>query len=253
MRQSLVQHVMTEDVVSVRLFTPYREIVETMARRKVGALPVLDPGGRVAGVVSETDLIAKQVIGPEVEPRMWHRFSRAGRRARAKRALVDARQLMTRPAVTVGQDESLARAAYLMQRHNVRHLPVVDGDNRLLGIVSRGDLLRIFLRPDAEIREDIRRDVLVDTLELRDDAVRVLVDRGVATLSGKLELASTAAGAARLTATVPGVVDVVNRLTWTTDDLSPAGSADHRRLAVSGRVHRTARADRSGSGSASER
>jgi CBS domain-containing protein len=253
MRQSLVQHVMTEEVVSVQLFTPYREIVETMARRKVGALPVLDPGGRVAGVVSETDLIAKQVIGPDVAPPMWHRLSRAGRRARAKRGLIDARQLMTRPAITVDLGTSLARAAYLMQRHNVRHLPVVDAGHRLLGIVSRGDLLRIFLRPDAEIQEDIRRDVLAGTLELREDALQVIVDRGVATLSGDLDLASTAASAARLAATVPGVVDVVNRLKWTTDDLSPAGAADHRRFAVSGRAHRPARVGRSDSESASER
>jgi CBS domain-containing protein len=222
MRQALVRDVMTEDVVSVRLFTSYREIVEIMARRKVGALPVLDPGGRVVGVVSETDLIATQVIGPEIEPGGWNRFSRAGRKARAKRGVLDARRLMTQPPITVPLDAGLARAAYLMRRHNVRHLPVVDGDDRPLGIISRGDLLRVFLRPDAEIREDIRHDVLADTLELPEDAFQVRVDGGVATLSGNLELASTAAAAVRLAATVPGVVDVVDQLTWTTDDLSAA-------------------------------
>ena len=130
---------------------------------------------------------------------------------------------MTPPAITVDLGDSLARAAYLMQRHKVWHLPVVDADDRLLGIVSRGDLLRIFLRPDAEIREDIRSDVLGDTLELAENAFKVSVDGGVATLAGNLELASTAAAAIRLAATVPGVVHAVDRLTWSNDDLSATG------------------------------
>jgi CBS domain-containing protein len=224
MRQSLVQDVMTESVVSVRLFAPYREIVETMARHHVGALPVLDAGGRVVGVVSETDLIAKQVTGPDVERPTWSRLSRAARRSNAKRGLYNAQQLMTQPPITVRLGASLARAASLMQRHNVRHLPVVDADGRPLGIVARGDLLRVFLRPDADIRDDILREVLADTLELAEDAISVTVEGGVATLGGSLELASTAAAAATLTATVPGVVDVVNRLTWNTDDVSVQGA-----------------------------
>jgi CBS domain-containing protein len=223
MRQSLVQDVMTENVVSVRLFAPYREIVETMARHHVGALPVLDAGGHVAGVVSETDLIAKQVTGPDVEPRAWNRLTRAGRRSHAKRGLYNAQQLMTQPPITVHLGASLARAAYLMQRHNVRHLPVVDGDGRPLGIVARGDLLRVFLRPDPDIRTDIVREVLAGTLDLAEDAISVTVDAGVAALEGNLELASTATAAATLTATVPGVVDVINRLTWNTDDVSAQG------------------------------
>jgi len=224
MRQSLVQDVMTENVVSVRLFAPYREIVETMARHHVGALPVLDAGGRIVGVVSETDLIAKQVTGPDVEPRAWTRLSRAGRRSHAKRGLYDAQQLMTQPPITVHLGASLARAAYLMQRHNVRHLPVVDADGRPLGIVARGDLLRVFLRPDADIRADIRREVLADALDLAEDAVSVTVEAGVATLAGDLDLASTATAVVRLAATVPGVVDVVNRLTWSIDDISAEGA-----------------------------
>lgn len=114
-----------------------------------------------------------------------------------------------------------------MSHHCVRHLPVVDADGRPPGIVSRGDLLRIFLRPDPEICADIRHDVLAATLELPEDLLQVSVDGGVATLAGTLDLASAAA-AVRLAAVVPGVVDVVGRPTWTTEHLS---AADTRRAA----------------------
>jgi CBS domain-containing protein len=126
--------------------------------------------------------------------------------------------------VTVGADAGVARAVDLMQRHTVTHLPVVDERNVVIGIVSRGDLLRVFLRDDAEIHEDVIRDVLIEGLDADRDAIDVDVSAGIVTLSGTVDHASTAAYAVRLTRAVPGVIDVVGKLHWRVDDTGPVGA-----------------------------
>jgi CBS domain-containing protein len=125
---------------------------------------------------------------------------------------------MTSPAVTVGPDVTVAEAARLLHRHGVKRLPVVDPAGPLLGIVSRADLLKVFLRPDGEIAADVRQEVLVRSLWVEPDSVDVDVRDGVVTLRGRLERYSQTAIAVNLVHGLDGVVDVVNELDFEVDD-----------------------------------
>jgi len=124
-------------------------------------VPVLKMGRHVVGVVSESDLLAaedKSVRQARLEaesPRRW-------RLRQPRRTGLTAGTLMTAPAITIHPDTTIPGAARLMNTHHVRRLPVVDGDGKLVGIVSRRDLLSVFLRPDDDIAHDVRR--LLDEL-----------------------------------------------------------------------------------------
>lgn len=196
-----VSDVMTHTVVAVGSEAPFKDVVELLSQWKVSAVPVLAGEGRVVGVVSEADLLAKEEFrggeGKTGEAESAHR---------AKAGAVTAGELMSSPAVTVHADVPLAEAARIMARRNVKRLPVVDGVGMLQGIVSRGDLLKVFLRPDEEIAGEIRRSVLgrlpVTT------ALTVEVTDGVVTLGGSLPDRTLVPVAARAMRAVEGVVDV---------------------------------------------
>ncbi len=221
MARRSVADVMTRDVATVTEGTPFKKVAEIMARRRVSALPVLDPQGRVAGIVSEADLLPKEEFQQDVTgqplPR-WRRWSRS-RRARA----VTARQAMTAPAVTIGPDASVVEAARSMDLHHVKRLPVTGTDSRLAGIVSRRDLVRIFVRPDAEIAAEVRDEALGEYLGANPALVRVTVSEGVVTLEGEVERKSMVPVAGRLALSVDGVVAVDNRLVFAVDDTRPQG------------------------------
>ena len=223
MQRRLVQDVMTRDVTTVHVGTGFRQMVRSLLDHGIGALPVVDDTGRVLGVVSETDLLAKRISGIEVEPRAWTILSHDGRRTHGNRRATVAARLMTEPPIVVGVEASLARAAYLMIRHDVRHLPVVDADGRLLGIVSRSDLLTEYLRDDDEIRHDVIDEVLVDQFGLDTEKVKVEVEHGRVALLGNVDHATTAAGLVHAAEQIPGVVLVTSTLKWQTDDLSVHG------------------------------
>lgn len=217
MTQWLVRDVMTRDVLSVTLRTPYREIVDALVDRKVSAAPVVDGDGRVVGVVSEADLLHKvEFVGEEQQRRIFERPSRRSARDKAHAAVAE--DLMTAPAITTRPETSVVLAARRMEAERVKRLPVIDADGRLVGVVSRRDLLRMHLRPDSEIRADIVDNVLRRALWIDPVAVQVDVVNGVVTLSGRVERKSTLGLVDRLTAGVPGVVDVVDRLGWEYDD-----------------------------------
>jgi CBS-domain-containing membrane protein len=221
METLLVRDVMTKDVVTVRSFAPFRELVWTMLAHDVGALPVVDSMGHAIGIVSRTDLIAKELPAEGGWPALWRTLAPDGRRADAQYGATTAGRLMAVNLVTVDAEAGVTRAAYLMRRHHITHLPVVDDHNLVVGIVSRGDLLRCFLRDDAQIREDVIRDVLIEALDAGRDAIDVTVESGAVTLAGTLDRASTAAYAVRATRVVPGVVDVVDKLKWRSGDSGP--------------------------------
>ncbi|MEV7225466.1 CBS domain-containing protein [Polymorphospora sp. NPDC051019] len=200
MRTWQVRDVMTTDVVAVAEEAGYRRIVDAVAGRRVSGVPVVDLDRRVVGVVSESDLLHRAGAGPR---RPWR-----GRRKPA--GALTARDLMTAPAVTTYGDTTLVDAARRMDRERVRRLPVVDDLGRLVGIVTRGDLLRVHLRPDEDIRVDVVREVLHRILALPD--VRVEVRDGVVTLAGPVPRRASAVHAVRLAGQVGGVVRVVDRL-----------------------------------------
>jgi CBS domain-containing protein len=217
MQRWIVKDVMTHDVISVRESTPYKEIVEALAERRVSAVPVVDADGYVLGVVSEADLLHKmEFSGPEPHVQLLERKAR--RVARAKASGDIARDLMSSPAVTVSSGASLAAAARIMDDQRVKRLPVVDERGRLVGLVARVDLLRVYLRDDAAIRDEIREEVLKRTLWIDPTTITVSVNGGVVTLGGTVDRRSTGQIAARLSETVGGVVEVHNTMEYGYDD-----------------------------------
>lgn len=206
----LVRAVMTRTVVAVGRGTPFKEIAQTMARWKVSAVPVLEGDGRVVGVVSEADLLPKEEfrdsdLGLVEQRRRLSDFARAGG--------LTAGDLMSTPAITVHPDATLAAAARIMAVKHVKRLPVVDAVDLLQGIVSRADLLKVFLRTDEEIAEEVRRTVVSCLFPAFTHAVHVDVHEGVVTLRGHLRDTSLISIAVRLVRAVEGVVDVEPLLT----------------------------------------
>ncbi|SCG44885.1 CBS domain-containing protein [Micromonospora halophytica] len=217
MRTWQVGDVMTRDVATVGEETPYRQIVDTLIRRGISAVPVVDGFRRVLGVVSEADLLHKvERAGNPDERRVFE--GRRRRTAREKADALVAKELMTAPAVTTLPESTLPAAARLMDREAVKRLPVLDDLGRLVGIVTRSDLLRVHLRTDAEIREDVVQEVLRRVLAVRDGLVTVQVRGGEVTLDGRLDRRSAADLAVRLAGQVSGVVRVVDRIGYDVDD-----------------------------------
>lgn len=198
-----VSDVMTHTVVAVGREAPFKEMVELFDQWKVSALPVLEGEGRVVGVVSEADLLPKEEFRSVDDD--WP-GDLAGLAERAKAGGTTAGDLMSTPAITVHADATLAEAARIMARRHVKRLPVVDGVGLLQGVVSRGDLLKVFLRSDDEIAEEIRHEVLT-RLPLT-TTLTVAAGEGVVTLSGVMPDRTLVPVVARAVRAVEGVVDV---------------------------------------------
>jgi CBS domain-containing protein len=209
-----VQDVMTREVVAVRGPTPFKELVRLLNKQRITAVPVLDDAGRVVvGVVSETDLALKEVA--PLREAHTPVFETAERRSeRAKAASLTAAELMTAPAVTVGPEELVTAAARRMHDRRVKRLPVVDHGGALVGIVTRADLLKVFLRSDEELRFDVLDHVSGDLLRLPPGAVEVEVSDGVVRLAGRVPRRSQALAMEKLTGAVDGVVAVESELQW---------------------------------------
>jgi CBS domain-containing protein len=201
----IVSDVMTQAVAAVGLGAAFKDIVRTMQDRKVSAVPVVDGGNRVVGVVSEADLLPKEEFR-DSDPDRHTQLRRLSDLAKA--GSVTAGELMTSPALTVEADVTLAQAAREMARARVKRLPVVDGTGRLEGIVSRADLLKVFLRDDEDIAEEVRREVVSYLFPAPASTVLVEVRNGVVTLGGRVRDTSLVPVAARLVRAVEGVVDV---------------------------------------------
>lgn len=206
----VVSDVMTQTVIAVGRDAPFKEIVKLMQEWKVSALPVLAGEGRVVGVVSEADLLPKEEFR-HGEPSRGVQLSRLPDVAKA--GALTARELMSTPAVTVPADMTIADAARVMATKRVKRLPVVDAGGLLQGIVSRADLLKVFLRCDRDIAEEVRRDVVDYLFPAPARPVAVEVRDGVVTLTGQIENTSLIPVAARLVRAVEGVVDYENELT----------------------------------------
>jgi len=201
----IVSDVMTRTVATVGRGTAFKDVVRIMQDRKVSAVPVVDAADRVLGIVSEADLLPKEEFR-DSDPDRRTQLRRLSDLAKAGSLTVE--ELMTSPALTVLPDATLAQAAREMARARVKRLPVVDADGRLEGIVSRADLLKVFLRDDEEIAEEIRREVVSYLFHTPESSVMVEVRDGVATLAGRVRDTSLVPVAARLVRAVEGVVDV---------------------------------------------
>lgn len=218
MVHSCVKDVMTRSVVAVRENAGYKDIVTVMRRRGVSAFPVLDSAGQVVGVVSEADLLFKE-LGPEPSAGPARSLLATGRRGeRAKAAGVTAGELMSQPAVTIGPDASVAEAAGMMYARRVKRLPVVDDTGRLVGIVSRVDLLSVFDRPDGEIRAEVIEKVIAGEFALDPNAFEVTVTSGIVTITGQAPRHAVALGLVGAIRYVEGVVDVRDRISYPTEE-----------------------------------
>jgi CBS domain-containing protein len=233
MKHNKVGSVMTGDVVRAEYGTPFKEVARLLADHHISGLPVVDEDGEVIGVISETDLMVRQAATPDpFDPPRRRRLPALTRSARQQTAKVKARtagQLMTEPPVTVHADDSIVEAARTMAQRRVERLPVLDEEHRLVGIVTRRDLLQVFLRPDPEIRDQVVHEVLVRALWVPPHSIDVSVTEGVVTLTGQMERKSETEIAVSMTRQIDGVVAVVDRLTWLLDDerLQPDEQALH--------------------------
>ncbi|GAB7035480.1 CBS domain-containing protein [Streptomyces sp. NPDC021749] len=205
-----VSDVMTQTVVAVGQEARFKEIVETMEQWKVSALPVLAGEGRVVGVVSEADLLPKEEFR-ESDPDASEQLRRPGEVRKA--GALTAGELMTAPALTVHAGDTVAQAARTMARKSVKRLPVVDATGMLQGIVSRSDLLKVFLRSDEDLAAEVRAEIVGRLFPGTPDEVAVSVTDGVVTLRGPVPDRALMAVAARLVRAVEGVVDVTFELT----------------------------------------
>lgn len=210
-----VDDVMTRDVRTVRSDTPLKQAARLMVELRVSGLPVVDSAGHVLGVVSESDILMKEA-GPPGKPSFLERIL-IGTPAN----LVDptylarsAGEAMSAPAITIGARRSVSEAASTMIDHRVNRLPVVDDEGSLLGIVTRADLVRAFVRSDEAITREIREDVLRRALWIEPDAIEVEVEDGEVRLSGEVETKSDAELIPTLVQRVPGVIAVLSKLRW---------------------------------------
>jgi CBS domain-containing protein len=209
-----VKDVMTTQVVWVEQDTPFAAIAAALHQYRVSAFPVLNRAGQVIGLVSEADLLAKLALGggddhvPGMIGGILHHQQLEKARA------ITAGDLMTAPAVTIAPGDIVQDAARLMYLHRVRHLPVVDADNHLVGIISRADVLSAFSRPDEAIRQEVMADVALDESPADPDAIEVAVKDGIVTLTGMAETPEAAHGIIRRVRHIQGVVAVRDRLRY---------------------------------------
>lgn len=203
-----VRELMTTDVVCVQAGASMRTIALVLGRYGISAVPVVDDDRHVLGVVSEGDLLHKLADGD----------GRSAMDDRAKRSAVTARRLMTAPAITVRAGAEIAEAARLMQEHRIKRLPVVSDSGEVAGIVSRGDLVKIYARPDSWVLNRVERLLM---LEFELPHVRAEVRDGIVTLTGRVRFRSSALAVRRAVRSIEGVLHVDDRIRFDADDLSP--------------------------------
>jgi len=204
-----VKDVMTAEVVAVRRDATFKELAAVLRRYRVSALPVVDDAGRVIGVVSEADLLAKEALAdPGVMAEVLHR--KDVRKAEG----LTAGDLMTSPPVTAAPEDQVEQAARMMHFMRVKRLPVVNSGGQLVGIVSRSDVLAVFDRPDEDIRTEIVDSMLLHEFLIDPRLFKVTVESGVVTMEGTPETAALGRALVRKARHVPGVVAVRDRLTY---------------------------------------
>jgi CBS domain-containing protein len=208
-----VHEVMTTEVATIGPDALLKEAAAELVRRRISGMPVVDADGSVVGVVSETDIVAKEgdeqrsggflqwFVDPG-DPWLANRFD-----------AVTVGEAMSAPARVIGADRPVAQAATLMLEESINRLPVVDAEGRLVGVVSRGDLVRAFARSDEEILREIEEDVIRRVMWLSPSDVTVSVEDGIVTLKGEVASQADVELLPTFTRRVPGVVDVHSTLT----------------------------------------
>ena len=183
-RYFTVAEVMTTDVVTVSTSTPIKEAARVMTRSRIAAIPVVGVDGALVGIISETDFMGKRVNVEVVG------------------------ELMTSPVATAAPDDVVPAAARTLLARNVKSLPVVDAGGRLVGIVSRADLLKVFLRSDEDIHRDVTASIAATSAEVEPPGMSVIVEDGIVTLTGTVSTPRDAELVVTAAVAVSGTVHV---------------------------------------------
>ena len=209
-----IKDVMTTRVISVTRDASFRTMAAALHEYRISAFPVLDDEGKVIGVVSEADMLAKQALESEPKGMPGMIAGLLRRKEHEKARGTTAGDLMTSPAVTVTPDDTLERAARLMYTRKVKRLPVVDANGHLVGIIGRADLLAVFDRSDEDIRREILDQVIRRDLRTDPATFSALVKDGIVTLEGVAETIEFGDDLKQRVQHVQGVVAVRDRLSY---------------------------------------
>lgn len=214
-----VRDVMTSEVITAHPGTSLKDVAAILAEERISGVPVVGEDGEVVGVVSEADILVKE-RGPVEQKGLLAVFTLATYgEEQLKLGARTAAEAMTTPAQTIAPWQRVSTAAARMLDHGINRLPVVDHKGRLVGIVTRADLVRAFMRPDAEIEREIREQVLERELLLDiPRGVTVAVEGGKATLGGSVAMRTDAELVPALVAKVPGVIEVDSSISWREDN-----------------------------------
>jgi CBS domain-containing protein len=213
-----VKSLMTTAVLSIGPELPLKDVAEILADRRISGLPVVGAHGEVLGVVSEADILVKEAGSHPSEERLLARLLRADPETKWKLEARTAGEAMSSPALTIGPERTVDEAAARMIERGVKRLPVVDDEGKLVGIVTRTDMIRAFVRPDADLLEEITEEVLARTLWIPPDRISVTVSRGEVTLAGTVDSKQDAELVRHFVERVPGVVGVRSELRWLDED-----------------------------------
>ena len=211
-----VEELMAAPVVTVSPDTPLREVASVLVERGISGMPVVDGQGRVLGVVSEGDILVRERgAGRErFDLLAWLSETEIADLATKLRART-AGEAMSQPPVTIPADGPLAKAAAYMVDRGVNRLPVVDGEGTLVGIITRADLVRAFVRSDEELARELREEVVAGAFSgYSPGYVHVEVADGDVTLAGEVESLDVAEQIATRARGVPGVLSVRSELRW---------------------------------------
>ncbi len=216
--------IMTRSVISVTPDTTVVEAANIMLQRHVSGLPVVDEKGKLVGVVSEGDFIRRSEIGTQRKRGRWLRFILGPGKSASDFVHEHGRkvsEVMTEQPLTITEDTALAEIVDLMERNNVKRLPVVRGD-KVVGIVSRANLLQAVASlarqvPDPTADDDHIRNRIIDALEKTDwcpFGLNVIVRDGIVHLSGVITEERARQAAVVATENVEGVKKVHDHLCW---------------------------------------
>lgn len=226
-RLALVRDVMTSPAITVEQSATVKEIAHLLLTHDIRAVPVVDAGHVPVGVVSEADVVCREcptvrhhTLGGLLDHLVGH-----GRDWASKAEGITAGEIMTRPVISCAPTEPVTTAARRMLSHDVHMLPVLQ-DGRLVGVVSRHDILRVFDRPDAEVRSRIASLLSSRVWVPEGHTVTAEVNDGVVHLSGTVRYPSDIEIVAALVAAIPGVIDVYEDLAARESEPKPSYSTD---------------------------
>ncbi|QVQ50048.1 CBS domain-containing protein [Spiractinospora alimapuensis] len=225
---TIARDVMTTDVATVTPDTAYKEVARTMVSRDVSALPVITDG-KIVGIITETDMLHKEEFKPQdygeeyaspLRARLRRKLGTSGA-IRRKANAEQADQLMSTRVVTVHPDDNAVTIARVMDRFDVKQVPVVDERNHLLGLVSRRDLLGVFVRADEDIKRDVERAIQNVPAWIEPADLSFTVREGIVRAEGRLHQHSNVPVVIQIIEGVDGVVAVDSHLAWQMEDLLP--------------------------------